>query len=682
VEKAAEQTFAVTERPPETIRTVTSAMIEEFDLPVLLKLLVQRAVELIDIADMGALYLWDEATQTLVPQAWHNIGEWIREVRLKPGEGMAGAVVQRRQGLAVDAYKHAPYAFSLFMERLEQTAVIAEPLFYGAHLIGVISLSATTPGRSFTSRDCELLAWFASHAAMTIVNVQLFAESQMQAAELAQANIALQRGMKEHQRADELFRLAVESAPNAMVMINHTGHIELVNSQTEILFGYHRDELLGQPIEILVPERFRQQHPAERARFLKTPMVRAMGVGRELYGLRKDGSEFPVEIGLNPIQTDEGFFVLSAVIDITERKRAEERFRIAVESAPNAVVMINQDGHIVLVNSQTEQLFGYSRDELLGQSIDILVPERFRRMHPDYRRDFFVQPTARAMGVGRDLYGLRKDGTEFPVEIGLTPVTTDDGVFVLSAIVDITERKRIEEQLQHYIAELERSNKELDAFAYVASHDLKAPLRAMDSLAQWIAEDAEDVLPADSRRHLQTLRQRVKRLEGLLDDLLDYSRAGQEQAPIEVIDTGVLVASIVELLAPPPTFTVTVAPDMPTLRASKAPLGQIFRNLIGNAIKHHHRLDGRVEVTAHDHRRMWEFVVADDGPGIPAAYHGRIFQMFQTLKPRDEVEGSGIGLAVVRKIITSRGGTITVESAEGQGARFRFTWPKQELRRE
>jgi PAS domain S-box-containing protein len=465
-------------------------------------------------------------------------------------------------------------------------------------------------------------------------------------------------------------------------MINHTGRIELVNSQTELLFGYHRDELLGQPIEILVPERFRQQHPAERARFLETPMVRAMGVGRELYGLRKDGSEFPVEIGLNPIQTDEGFFVLSAVIDITERKRAGERFRIAVESAPNAVVMINQDGHMVLVNSQTEQLFGHSRNELLGQSIDILVPERFRHMHPDYRRDFFVQPIARAMGVGRDLYGLRKDGTEFPVEIGLTPVTTDEGVFVLSAIVDITERKRTEEQLQHYIIELERSNKELDAFAYVASHDLKAPLRAMDSLAQWIAEDAEDVLPADSRRHLQTLRQRVKRLEGLLDDLLDYSRAGQEQAPSEVVDTGVLVASIVELLAPPPAFTVTVAPDMPTLRASKAPLEQIFRNLIGNAIKHHHRLDGRVEVTAHDRRRMWEFVIADDGPGIPAAYHDRIFQMFQTLKPRDEVEGSGIGLAVVRKLITSHGGTITVESAEGQGARFRFTWSKQESRHE
>jgi PAS domain S-box-containing protein len=561
VEKAAEQTCAVTGQSPATIRTVAAAMTEEFDLLALLHLLVHRAVDLIDIADMGALYLWDEATQTLVPQAWHNIGEWIREVRLKPGEGMAGAVAQRRQGLAVDAYKHAPYAFSLFTERLEQTAVIAEPLLYGAHLIGVISLSATAPGRSFTPRDRELLAWFASHAAMTIVNAQLFAEAQMQAAELAQANAALQRGTKERQRAAELFRLAVESAPNAMVMINHTGRIELVNSQTEVLFGYHRDELLGQSIEILVPERFRQQHPAERARFMEEPTVRAMGVGRDLYGLRKDGSEFPVEIGLNPIQTDEGLFVLSAIIDITERKRTEER-------------------------------------------------------------------------------------------------------------------------LQHYVTELERSNKELDAFAYVASHDLKAPLRAIDSLAQWIAEDAEDVLPADSRRHLQTLRQRVKRLEGLLDDLLDYSRAGQERAPSEVVDTGVLVAGIVELLAPPSAFTVTVAPHMPILRASKAPLEQIFRNLIGNAIKHHHRLDGRVEVTAHERRRMWEFVVADDGPGIPAAYHDRIFQMFQTLKPRDEVEGSGIGLAVVRKLITSRGGTITVESAEGQGARFCFTWPKQESRHE
>jgi PAS domain S-box-containing protein len=678
VEKAAEQTSAVTEQQPEVIRTVASAMTEALELTELLNLLVRRAVDLIDIAAIGAIYLWDEATQTLVPRAWHNVGEWIREVRLKPGEGIAGVVAQRRQGLAVDAYKQAPYAFSLFTERLAQTAVTAEPLLYGERLIGVISISATAPGRSFTPRDREILAWFASHAAITIVNAQLFAEAQAQAARLAEANAALQRGTQEHQRADELFRLAVESAPNAMVMVNHQGRIQLVNSQTENLFGYHRNELLGQPIEILVPASFRQQHPAERARFMEAPTTRAMGVGRDLYGLRKDGSEFPVEIGLNPIKTNEGLFVLSAIIDITERKRAEERFRIAVESAPNAVVMINQEGHIILVNSQTEQLFGYSRDELLGQSIDILVPQRFRNIHPGYRRAFFTQPTTRPMGAGRNLYGLRKDGSEFPVEIGLTPVTTDEGVFVLSAIVDISERKRIEEQLQHYIAELERSNKELDAFAYVASHDLKAPLRAIDNLAQWITEDAEKILPDDSRRHLQTLRQRVRRLEGLLDDLLDYSRAGRERAPSERVDSAALVAGVVELLAPPPTFTVTVAPPMPLLRAVKTPLEQVFRNLIANAIKHHHRADGRIEVTAHDRGEMWEFIVADDGPGIPAAYHDRIFQMFQTLKPRDEVEGSGIGLAVVRKLVASRGGTITVESAEGQGARFRFTWPKQE----
>jgi signal transduction histidine kinase len=168
----------------------------------------------------------------------------------------------------------------------------------------------------------------------------------------------------------------------------------------------------------------------------------------------------------------------------------------------------------------------------------------------------------------------------------------------------------------------------------------------------------------------------------LLDDLLDYSRAGQDQAAIEVVDSGALVTGILDLLAPPPTFSVTVASDMPTFTTAKVPLEQVFRNLIGNAIKHYNRADGLVAVKAYNRGKMWEFVVEDDGPGIPQDYYERIFQMFQTLKPRDQVEGSGIGLAVVRKLVTRGGGTITVESVEGQGACFRFTWPHQESSQE
>ena len=176
-----------------------------------------------------------------------------------------------------------------------------------------------------------------------------------------------------------------------------------------------------------------------------------MGAGRDLYGLKKDGSEFPIEIGLNPIETEEGTMVLSAIVDISSRKRLEERFRQVVESAPNAMVMISSSGKIEMVNAQAERVFGYDRKEMLGQSIEMLVPERFRQNHPDLRGSFFGKPLSRPMGAGRDLYGLKKDGSEFPIEIGLNPIETDEGTMVLSAIVDISSRKRLEERFRQVV---------------------------------------------------------------------------------------------------------------------------------------------------------------------------------------------------------------------------------------
>ena len=252
-------------------------------------------------------------------------------------------------------------------------------------------------------------------------------------------------------RLEDRFRQVVESAPNAMVMINPTGLIEMVNAQAERVFGYERKELLGEPIEMLVPERFRRAHPGLRGSFFNTPVSRPMGVGRDLYGLKKDGSEFPIEIGLNPIETEEGTMVLSAIVDISARKRLEARFRQVVESAPNAMVMINSGGNIEMVNTQAERVFGYDRKELLNQSIEMLVPERFRKAHPGLRGSFFSKPVSRPMGVGRDLYGLKKDGSEFPIEIGLNPIETEEGPMVLSAIVDISSRKRLEARFRQVV---------------------------------------------------------------------------------------------------------------------------------------------------------------------------------------------------------------------------------------
>jgi signal transduction histidine kinase len=254
--------------------------------------------------------------------------------------------------------------------------------------------------------------------------------------------------------------------------------------------------------------------------------------------------------------------------------------------------------------------------------------------------------------------------------------------------LDVSKRKQAEEALRTLnetleqrvakrTAELERRNQELDQFAYVASHDLKAPLRGIDHLASWIIEDAGEELSEPSKRHLATLRSRVKRMDSLLNDLLIYSRADRLDSRVVSVDTGALINDVIELLAPPENVTIVVQKDMPAIMTSRAPLELVFRNLIDNAIKHHHRPEGWIWISAREIDGYIEFSVADDGPGIAEKFHDRIFQMFQTLQPRDRVEGSGMGLAVVKKVVEGQGCKVWVDSIEGSSSTFRFTWPKQ-----
>jgi PAS domain S-box-containing protein len=295
----------------------------------------------------------------------------------------------------------------------------------------------------------------------------------------------------------ERFRVALEAAPTGMLMIDRAGRITLVNRQIEHLFGYSRDELIGSPLEVLVPERFRSDHPQYRRGFFAAPQVRAMGIGRELYGLRKDGSEIPVEIGLTPVATPDGDFVLSSIVDITERKRSENLFRLALEAAPTGMLMVDSAGKIALVNAQIETIFRYGREELIGMAVEDLVPARYRGKHSAFRDSFFDAPQARAMGAGRDLYGLRKDGSEVPIEIGLNPLTTAAGRFVLSSILDITERRRALVEINERTEALAASVKERDLLLQEVHHRVKNNLQLISSLINIQVRKLEPGAPRD-----------------------------------------------------------------------------------------------------------------------------------------------------------------------------------------
>lgn len=364
---------------------------------------------------------------------------------------------------------------------------------------------------------------------------------------------------------------------------------------------------------------------------------------------------------------------------------------LVVESAPNAMMMIDQDGIIVLVNKQTETLFGYSREQLLGRPMEILVPDQFRNDHPQLRGGFFARPVVRPMGVNRELRGRRKDGSEFPIEIGLNPIETEGGLLVLSAIVDITERKRaadamlnfnetLKQRVSERTAQLEAANKELEDFAYAASHDLKAPLRVIHNTSRWLEEDLQQHLTGDSRENMKLLRGRVVRMERLLDDLLEYSRIGRatDKPQLELIAGDALMSAVLAVISPPDGFKISVSAGFAGIQVGRMPLQQVLFHLIGNAIKHHDKSKGHIEIAVEERDTDYVFAVKDDGPGIPAQFHDQIFKTFQTLKPRDEVEGSGMGLAIVRKQAEMCGGKVTVESSEGDGSIFRLVWPKQQ----
>ncbi len=376
-----------------------------------------------------------------------------------------------------------------------------------------------------------------------------------------------------------------------------------------------------------------------------------------------------------PIRIAGTHLVITAMKLAEEALRESERhFSAAFDDSPIAMDLVDLRGRCVRVNAAYCRMVGYTSNQLKGKHFrDITHPDDLPTDQQAMNQ--FLSGERRTYQTEKRY--VRSDGEVVWGLLNVTVVADADGqpLHFFGQVQDITRLKMDEHELRRQAQELERNNQELDDFAYIASHDLKTPLRGIENLSNWIADDAKDVLPEASRDHLRKLRQRVARLDRLLDDLLQYSRAGQQMGDVLPVQTGSLVRSVVELLTPPAGFVIKVADNMPRLTTYKTPLELVFRNLIDNAIKHHDRAEGYIEVSAVSQGRVVEFTIRDDGPGIPAEYHDRIFRMFQTLKPRDEVEGSGIGLAVVKKVVEQQGGRVTVETDNGRGTAFRFTWP-------
>jgi PAS domain S-box-containing protein len=496
-----------------------------------------------------------------------------------------------------------------------------------------------------------------------------------------QAEAALERLRREHS-ADQRFRGLLEAAPDAMVVVDPTGTIVLVNGQVETLFGYQRTEVLGQPIEMLIPEAARADHRAHVAGYVRAPQPRRMGSGLDLFGRRKDGSEFPIEVGLSPVETGEGMLVSSAIRDVSERRLAEaQRAQLAtiVEASADAIVGKDLEGMVTSWNPGAERLFGYAAAEIVGRSIMMIVP-------PELIGEEAAILDALRHGEVRqfETERRRKDGRVIDVSVTTSPIRDRAGrVIGISKVArDITELKRSQQALARAKEAAEVAGQELEAFSYSVAHDLRAPLRGMNGFAQLLLDEYGDKFDAEGRDWLEEIRLNSTRMAALIDALLSLARVTRTELRREVVDLSTLVGAVAAQLAkaePERRVELVIANG---LRAELDPrlARALVDNLVSNAWKFTaKREQARVELGA----SSGVFFVRDNGAGFDMAFAHKLFAPFQRLHSATEFAGTGIGLATVQRIVHRHGGRIWAEGVVDGGATFYFSIPRgptEELR--
>ncbi len=468
----------------------------------------------------------------------------------------------------------------------------------------------------------------------------------------------------------------LKSTSEAIVVVDHSGTIVFVNKQAQSLFGYDAEELVGSDVEILLPDALREAHKGHRERYRESPHYRPLISGLNLKGRRKDGRDFDAEIALTPIETEQGLIVSSTIRDLTHDASTDAYFRNLLESAPDAMIIVDEQGKIAIINGQAESMFGYDRSELLGEDVETLLPARFRGRHQAHRRDYLKDPHIRPMGAGMELAGRRKDGSEFPVEISLSPVQVGPGTFVSSVIRDVTERKRLEMDLIEARQAAERANKANTAFLAAASHDLRQPVQALSLLNGALRRTVKEPL---AQEMVESQQLSLDAMTNLLNSLLDISRldAGAIEPEIEAFPIQRLVDRLSAEFARQARHKGLAfrADDCDTVvRTDPNLLAEIIQNLVSNAIRYTDR--GKVTLHCYEADGKLHIDVTDTGIGIPADQIDEIFKEFHQCKaPGATTEGFGLGLAIVRRLADLLSHQVIVESDPGRGSCFSVSVP-------
>jgi len=472
-----------------------------------------------------------------------------------------------------------------------------------------------------------------------------------------------------------------KETPDAIVAIAPDGKILRWNPAAEAIFGYTAEEAVGRRlIELIVPP----DQVEEELRFQEE----ALALGPAVYESvrqRKDGALVDVNVSTKAVRDANGNFeyFLSTKKDVThlrvlrDARLLEAKYRNLLESTPDAIVMVNVTGRVVLVNSQAEAVFGYAREQILGQPIEMLLPARFRTAHSGHRTGFFSQPRTRAMGAGLELHARRKDGTEFPVEISLSPLETEQGTMVMSAIRDVTERKRFEKTLQE-------ANRLKSEFLANMSHELRTPLNAIIGFSEFLVDERPGPLNAKQKEYLQDILNSGRHLLQLINDVLDLSKveAGKMELFPETFTLPQAVEEVCSIISPLAskkniTLRKEIAPAVCNVTLDQQRFKQVLYNLLSNAVKFTED-GGRVEIFAALYgANRFRLQVRDTGIGIKAEDLGKLFIEFQQLDSSfaRRHEGTGLGLALTKKIVELQKGSIMVESEPSKGSTFTVDLP-------